>query len=92
MAVSNTKSTKSRRFALIIANSTYNDPDLQNLAAAGQDAEALSSVLKNPDIGGFEVRVLENQPTYKINEEVETFFDDRYRDDLLLLYFSCHGI
>ena len=68
------------------------DPDLQNLAAAGQDAEALSSVLKNPDIGGFEVKVLENQPTYKVNEEIETFFDERYREDLLLLYFSCHGI
>jgi Flp pilus assembly protein TadD len=95
MAITNNSSDSSsshRRFALIIANSKHDDPDLQNLAAAGQDAEALSSVLKNVDIGGFEVKILKNEPSYKVNEEIETFFSDRYRDDLLLLYFSCHGI
>ena len=81
-----------RRFALIIANSNYDDPDLQNLAAAGQDADAFSEVLQNVAIGGFEVKILKNEPSYKVSEEIETFFTDRYRDDLLLLYFSCHGI
>lgn len=27
-----------------------------------------------------------------ISEEIEDFFADRRHDDLLLLYFSCHGI
>jgi tetratricopeptide (TPR) repeat protein len=80
------------RYALIIANSKYDDPDLQNLAAAGQDADAFSAVLKNVDIGSFEVKILKNEPSYKVTEEIETFFSERYRDDLLLLYFSCHGI
>ena len=80
------------RYALIIANSKYDDLDLQNLAAPGQDADAFSAVLKNVDIGGFEVKILKNEPSYKVTEEIETFFSDRYRDDLLLLYFSCHGI
>ena len=99
MAVRDTSSSHSvtdggthGRYALIIANSKYDDLDLQNLAAAGQDADAFSAVLKNVDIGGFEVKILKNEPSYKITEEIETFFSDRYRDDLLLLYFSCHGI
>jgi YVTN family beta-propeller protein len=53
----------------------------------------LASVLKNPDIGGYDdVKVVKNEPAYKVNEEIQAFFNDRRRDDLLLLYFSCHGV
>jgi Caspase domain len=31
-------------------------------------------------------------PSHMVNEEIEAFFSERKRDDLLLLYFSCHGI
>ena len=61
---------------LIIANSNYDDPDLQNLAAAGQDADAFSEYLKNVAIGGFEVKILKNEPSYKVSEEIETFFTE----------------
>ncbi len=81
-----------RRFALIIANNDYQDPDFQKLIAPAQDAKALASVLKDPAIGDFEVKALLNEPSYKVNEEIEAFFSDRKPDDLLLLYFSCHGI
>ena len=81
-----------RRFALIVASSQYVDPDLQKLIAPAQDAEALANVLQDPNIGGFEVKTLLDEPSYKVNEEIQTFFSDRGRDDLLLLYFSCHGI
>jgi hypothetical protein len=90
--INNNTTSSNRRFALIVANSEYDDPDLQNLVAPGQDAEALSAVLKNADIGGFEIKIIKNGPSYKVTEEIETFFSDRYRNDLLLLYFSCHGI
>jgi hypothetical protein len=35
---------------------------------------------------------LSNEPSHRLNQEIETFVDNRKRDDLLLLYFSGHGI
>ena len=80
------------RFALIVATSEYQDPDLKTLVAPAQDAVALSEVLSDSNIGRFEVKMLLNQPSHMVNEEIEAFFSERKRDDLLLLYFSCHGI
>ena len=82
-----------RRIALLISASEYDDSTLQKLISPGMDAQALASVLKDTDIGNFEeVKIIENRPHYEINEEIEAFFSDRRREDLLLLYFSCHGI
>src|SRR5680860_94838 len=80
------------RSALIVASYDYLDPGLRALRAPAQDAEALGAVLRNPQIGGFAVRTMLNEPAHVINEAVEEFFDDRVRDDLLLMHFSCHGI
>jgi WD40 repeat protein len=38
------------------------------------------------------VRTLINEPSYKVNIEIESFCENRSRDDLLLMYFSGHGI
>jgi hypothetical protein len=81
-----------KRFALIVATSEYEDSDLKRLVAPAQDAEALTEVLRDSNIGRFEVKMLLNQPSYRVNEEIEVFFRDRGRDDILLLYFSGHGI
>ncbi|MCK4315092.1 MAG: caspase family protein, partial [Anaerolineae bacterium] len=81
-----------KRVALIIASTQYQDADLRQLVAPAQDAEAQARVLQDPDIGGFAVQTLLNEPSYKVNEAVEAFFTDRKRGDLLLLYFSGHGI
>lgn len=81
-----------KRFALIIANNQYDDPNLSKLVAPAQDAEALERILKDPSIGGYDVRLLQNKSKSMIEEEIEAFFDGRNYDDLLLLYFSCHGI
>jgi uncharacterized caspase-like protein len=78
--------------ALIIANYRYEHPDLRQLVAPAQDAESLARVLTDPVIGGFQVRTLVNEPSYKVSLEIESFFDNRKRDDLLLLYFSGHGV
>jgi Caspase domain len=81
------------RYALIIATSEYEDPDLKKLFAPGKDANDLSLVLKDPDIGQFkEVTIIKDQHSYKVGEEIQAFVSDRRRDDLLLLYFSCHGM
>ncbi len=80
------------RSALIVASDDYTDPGLRRLRAPASDAQALAAVLRDPAIGGFEVRTLLNQPAHEISLAVEEFFADRRPDDLLLLHFSCHGV
>jgi ABC-type multidrug transport system ATPase subunit len=80
------------RSALIVASDQYADPGLRRLQAPASDARALAEVLRNPNIGGFEVRTLLNEPSHAVNRAVEEFFADRRPGDLLLLHFSCHGI
>ncbi|OBQ36721.1 MAG: ABC transporter substrate-binding protein [Anabaena sp. MDT14b] len=80
------------KIALLIGVSKY-EPGLTPLPAATKDVEAMQQVLENPDIGGFdEVKVLVNPPRQEMEEAIEMLFDDRQKDDLLLLFFSGHGI
>ncbi len=81
-----------RRLALIVGNSQYQDQTLRQLTTPGQDAEALARVLADARIGGFEITALINRLASEILREIEGFFADRKRDDLLLVYFSGHGI
>ena len=81
-----------KRLALIIASSQFEDKDLSQLIAPTQDAEELARVLGNPEIGNFEVQTLVNRSRDEVGKAIETFFQDRRRDDLLLLYYSGHGI
>ena len=80
------------RNALIVASSGYADPELRQLQAPASDAIALEAVLRDPEIGGFEVRTLLDRPNQEVTLAVEEFFADRQPDDLLLVHFSCHGI
>ena len=77
-----------RRFALIITNSEYQDPDLRKLLAPALDAEAFAKVLSDPGVGEFEVKALINKRSSEVNEETDMFFADRAREDLLLPCFS----
>jgi hypothetical protein len=83
---------RTSRSALLIAAYEYQDPKLARLRAPPHDVEALGRVLADPRIGGYEVRTLVNEPHWAVLEEIEAFFADRKPDDLLLLYFSCHGV
>jgi caspase domain-containing protein len=80
------------RSALVVASDGYTDPGLGRLRAPASDARALERVLRDPEIGGFEVRTLLNEPAHEVNLAVEEFFADRRPDDLLLVHFSCHGV
>ena len=79
-------------FALVVASDRYDDPALRQLRGPAKEAESLAETLRDPSIGGFDVRTLINEPAHVVTEEVEAFFADRVRDDMLLLYVSCHGI
>ncbi|MFD8522369.1 TCP-1/cpn60 chaperonin family protein [Streptomyces capillispiralis] len=82
----------SRRKALLIATATYEDPQWNPLKAPLRDAEELAAVLGDPAIGGYEVTQVLDQPAYAIQRHVQRFFNEAWRDDELLVYFSCHGI
>jgi Caspase domain len=86
------ESARGTRSALIVASNEYQDPGLSELRAPAADADALAGVLSDPEIGGFEVRTLLNEPAHVVNEAVEEFLTDRSPEDLLLLHFSSHGI
>lgn len=83
----------SGKFALIIGNTEYIDPGLAQLSAPGKDTEDFARVLNNQEIGAFDnVNILLNQSSSVINEAIDEFFDQKKPDDLLVLYFSGHGV
>ena len=83
----------SSKFALIIANTEYTDPGLAQLTAPGRDAKDFGQALDSPEICAFDdVVVLVNESSYKVGEAIDYFLSNRKPDDLLVLYFSGHGV
>ncbi len=80
------------KVALLIGVSEY-EPGLNSLPAAANDVEAMRRVLQHPEIGGFDrVTPLQNPDLLTMQNAISTLFDNCHEDDLLLLYFSGHGI
>jgi YVTN family beta-propeller protein len=81
-----------RRMALLIATYEYRDVGLRQLTAPAHDAESLATVLRDPEIAGFHVTTLINQPHHRVGEAIGDLYRNRRRDDLTLLYFTGHGL
>jgi Caspase domain len=81
-----------KSYALIIAADRFQDGGLAQLRSPSRDAEELASVLKDPLIGGYEVRSLLNEPAHLVSEDIEALFADALPADLVLLYISSHGV
>lgn len=82
------------KVALLIGVSEY-EPGLNPLPAAVKDVEEMQRVLANPEIGGFaieNIKVLKNPQRQEIEDAIYELFSNRTREDLLLFYFSGHGI
>lgn len=83
----------SQRLALIIGNSTYLDPTFSRLKTPDADVGALGEVLLDPELGGFDdVDVMVNMSSHIIRRAIANFFSKKSRQDLLVLYFSGHGV
>lgn len=81
------------RHALLIATGRYTDQSFRRLRSPVQDVTRLAQVLRDPAIGCFDdVRVCVNEPEHRLRVAVEDILSDRLRDDLVLLYVSCHGV
>jgi uncharacterized caspase-like protein len=82
------------KVALLIGVSDY-EPGLEALPAAANDVAAMEQVLVNPEMGDFAataITLLQNPPRQTMEDALYNLFTNRHKDDLLLLYFSGHGV
>jgi hypothetical protein len=83
----------SKKLALIIGNGQYQDSTLAQLRTPEADVNALAELLRNPQIGGFdEATAVINESESMLRRLIARFFREKSHDDLLLLYFSGHGV
>lgn len=80
------------RVAIVIGTGEFEDSTFPLLPSTTQDAINLTRVLQNSDIGGYEVKMFVNSSSYNVNKAIEGFFKKRKRNDILLIYYSGHGI
>jgi uncharacterized caspase-like protein len=83
------------RWAIIIGISKYKDNRL-HLKYAHRDAEEFYNVITKPSGGGFEVshicKLIDEEATSdNINKALRSFLKKPAKDDLVLIYFACHG-
>jgi uncharacterized caspase-like protein len=82
----------SRKVALLIGVSEYGE-GIPSLSAPINDVAAMKRVLEDPNMGGFdEVETLINPDLAAMQTAVQQIFANCHRDDLVLLFFSGHGI
>ena len=80
------------KVALLIGVSQYG-PGFNQLPAAANDVEAMQRVLRHPDMGDFDdVQSLIDPDPQEMGTAIENLFGNGRRDDLLLLFFSGHGV
>jgi hypothetical protein len=89
--------TSQRYRALLIGNSHYpEDPgNLPDLKGPINDVSALGRVLSEESTSLFspaEIKLLTDRQSYEISAELEELLAAARRDDVLLIYFSGHGI
>lgn len=80
------------RYALLIGNSEFADPNLARLSAPENDVIALKGVLENEAIAGFETTLVLNAGLVEVQNAVARLLLDRSPDDLILLYYTGHGL
>lgn len=81
-----------RRTALLIGVSEYGE-GIPPLSAAPNDVAAMQKVLENPKLGAFdEVKPLINPDLVTMQRKIRRLFINAEKEDLVLLFFSGHGI
>ncbi|NUT96501.1 MAG: hypothetical protein HOY78_31210 [Saccharothrix sp.] len=78
------------RTALMITAGRY--ADLPRLQAPRHDGRRLAGALADPDIGDFRVEVLADAKADRVRRRVNEVLVEAGADDVVLLYFSGHGV
>jgi hypothetical protein len=82
------------RLAIIVGISEYQDPNIEPLQGAEDDAKELYNRLKNPHIGNFEpvyYLIGKNATCKRIRRAINNAFWETDHYKLALFYFSGHG-
>lgn len=82
------------KVALLIGVSEYR-AGFTPIPSAVKDVDALYRVLVDPERGDFlaeNIICLKNPDRQKMEDAIHSLFHDRQKDDLVLFYFSGHGI
>src|SRR6056297_3445267 len=82
------------KIALLIGISEY-EAGLASLPQAEKDVEAMQRVLVNSEMGGFapeDVTVLKNPQRPEMATAIDKLYANHHKDDLVLFYFSGHGV
>ena len=83
-----------KKLALLIGVSEY-EYELNSLLGSLKDVDAMQRVLQHPEMGDFppdNIKVLKNPQIPNMSMEIEKIFSNCQKNDLVLLYFSGHGI
>jgi len=82
-----------QKYALIIGNSKYQDPNFARLRKPAADVEALAAILSKSEIGSFDnVQSFIDKNAAVVRVAIARLFDRKKPDDLVLAYFSGHGV
>lgn len=82
-----------RRPALFVANDTFHSPGIPRRHAPVSDATQLRELLRDPEIGAFApAEILVNESKAEIERGIERLFRGAGPEDVVLFYFSGHGI
>ncbi|CCH33941.1 hypothetical protein BN6_67040 [Saccharothrix espanaensis DSM 44229] len=76
------------RFALLIGTNAYADPAYPQLWSPVDDVRRLAAVLRDPDLGGFEVTSCVDRPASEVRYEVAGIAADKRAEDTVLVYIS----
>ncbi len=83
-------------YAVLIGNSEFpNEPSLKPLSCPPQDVEGLKAVLTAENRGQFladNISVLVNAESKQVAREINRVLKAAGKDDLVLLYYSGHGL
>jgi uncharacterized caspase-like protein len=81
------------KVALLIGVAKYENTGLHPLPSAIKDVESMQRVLENPELGNFNlVTTLLNPQRQEMEDAIYELFANRQKEDLLLFYFSGHGL
>ena len=81
----------SRKVALLIGVTEYGE-GIPPLSAPSNDVEEMKRVLEHPEMGGFEVQTMIDPAPTPMRKEIKKLFSDCGKGDVVLLFFSGHGI